>query len=196
MVAALPQFQLRPISQLSKDFLSMGLTDYHSAVEYVWALPYGRNSNRADYSLVLHEGRGTCATKHALLAQVALDHEMHEIQLCIGIYEMNEQNTPGVGKILDQYGLPYLPEAHCYLKVGEERYDFTRIETEGEKIQCFLLERTIEPSGIEQLKMVVHQDFLKMWIATGVFGIRFTFEKIWKVREECIQALSEPTVSS
>ena len=30
-------------------------------------LPYGRNANRYDFSLVLSENKGTCSSKHAFL---------------------------------------------------------------------------------------------------------------------------------
>jgi hypothetical protein len=36
-------------------------------------LRYGRNADRADFRLVLSEGRGICSTKHALLAAVAFE---------------------------------------------------------------------------------------------------------------------------
>ncbi|MEO8071760.1 MAG: hypothetical protein ABI686_00790 [Acidobacteriota bacterium] len=56
-------------------------------------MPYGRNSNRADFNLVLKENRGMCATKHALLAALAAEHNQ-PVFLTLGIYEMNEGNTP------------------------------------------------------------------------------------------------------
>jgi hypothetical protein len=34
-----------------------------------------------------------------------------DIVLVLGIYEMSEQNTPGVGAVLAKYGLTMLPEA-------------------------------------------------------------------------------------
>ena len=42
-----------------------------SAVTYIRRLPYGRNTDRSDILRVLREGKGTCSTKHALLACLA-----------------------------------------------------------------------------------------------------------------------------
>jgi hypothetical protein len=64
----LPNFDLDPGSTISAQFLFYGKRDYHAAASYVQSLPYSRNSERSDYGLVLAERRGTCSTKHALLA--------------------------------------------------------------------------------------------------------------------------------
>jgi hypothetical protein len=39
----------------------------------------------------------------------------------LGIYEMHERNTPGVGAVLEREGLSGIPEAHCYLVVNQRR---------------------------------------------------------------------------
>lgn len=49
------------------------------------------------------------------------------VRLMIGIYLMNEDNTPGVGKVLERYGLKEIPEAHCYLRFEGQYLDFTRL---------------------------------------------------------------------
>jgi len=59
--------------------------------------------------------RFTCTTKHALLAALAREQHINA-QLVLGIYEMSERNTPGVGHVLSRYGLSYIPEAHCHLR--------------------------------------------------------------------------------
>src|SRR5215813_2060548 len=117
---ALPANPLKPAGQSTADFVVRGITDFRSAGRYLHQLPYGRNSNRADFRLVLPEGRGTCSTKHALLAELACEQNL-PIVLTLGIYEMHEWNTPGTGKVLDQYGLSFIPEAHCYLTYGGQR---------------------------------------------------------------------------
>jgi hypothetical protein len=103
-VAPLPDFPLDPQLPLGGRFAALGLRRFHAAAEYVWRLPYGRTTDRADYTAVLTERRGTCSTKHALLAATAREHAQ-PLQLVLGIYEMDERNTPGVGSILKQHGL-------------------------------------------------------------------------------------------
>lgn len=73
-VEALPRSALTGGTGLGVGFAALGLRDYHVAARHVRRLPYGRNSRRADYGLVLQEGRGTCSTEHALLTALAGEH--------------------------------------------------------------------------------------------------------------------------
>ena len=91
-----------------------GWRRYRDAARHVRSLPYGRNSDRSDWRLVLAEGRGTCSTKHALLSELARENGRH-VALVLGVYEMDGGNTPRIGAVLERDGLPRAPEAHCYL---------------------------------------------------------------------------------
>lgn len=190
MIRQLPQFQIESEQNVSKEFLQLGIKDFHSAIRHVWDLPYGRNSNSADYTLVLTEKKGTCSTKHAILAKLAQEHE-EEIHFMTGIYEMSEQNTPGVGNVLQKYGLSYLPEAHCYLIYQGRRFDFTRhLESNGQPIDSFLYEETIQPGQIGDYKRKLHQAFLQQWLRDEQLDSITCWEALWGIREECIQALA------
>ena len=57
-----------PITAL---FRAAGTHDFVGAARHLLALPYGRIADRNKFWLVLEEGRGTCTTKHALLAELA-----------------------------------------------------------------------------------------------------------------------------
>lgn len=115
-----------------------------------------------------------------------------DIALVLGIYEMSEQNTPGVGAVLAKYGLAILPEAHCYLRMGGKRIDGTRPAHRGlaEPIADFLHEEEIDPTQITNCKTEIHKQYLSRWITdNGGLDGRST-EDIWKIREECIAGLS------
>ncbi|MBI3801545.1 MAG: hypothetical protein HY268_31815 [Deltaproteobacteria bacterium] len=188
---ALPEAPLRPGGQITVELMTRRITDFRSAGRYLHHLPYGRNSDRSDFRLVLSEGRGTCSTKHALLAELAREQNL-PLVLTLGIYQMHERNTPGVGIVLDRYGLPYIPEAHCYLRYEGIRIDITRSGAEpSEPIDRFLSEEAIVPTQIGDYKVQFHQRFLHSWLATtNVVGDR-SFAQIWKIREECIAALAQ-----
>lgn len=181
-------FQIRPCDGVSNEFVKRGVATFHEALTYIGRLPYGRNTDRADFRLVLPEQKGTCATKHALLAQLALEQQRTDIRLVVGVYEMHERNTPGVGQVLEQHGLTYVPEAHCYLMSGEERIDVTRAGVTGDPITHFLFEQEITPEGIGALKTELHQEFIKRWLTEQ--GESRTFGELWAIREACIKALS------
>jgi hypothetical protein len=185
----LPDTMLQSRGQVTADFFTRGVVDFRAAGRYLHQLPYGRNSDRSDYRLVIPEGRGTCSTKHALLAELAREHYL-PVALTLGIYKMHERNTPGVGLVLDKYGLSHIPEAHCYLTYEGRRIDVTRSGMEPtDPIKQFLHEETITPEQIGDYKVQLHQQFLRQWVTNAILTQRPSFEEIWRIREECIAAL-------
>lgn len=188
---AVPAVALHPSSFISEAFLARHIGDLQSAARYLHHLPYGRNTNRADFRLVLAEGRGTCSTKHALLAELAREEHI-PVALTLGIYAMHERNTPGVGCVLEKYALPFLPEAHCYLTYAHTRIDITRSGVVStEPITQFFHEELITPAAIGEYKVHVHHRYLRTWLAREHGVISLSFAEIWKIREECIAALAQ-----
>lgn len=188
---ALPDVSLTPAGPLSAACIALGLTDVRSVGRYLQALPYGRTANRTDYQAVLRQSKGTCSTKHAFLIALANEQKL-ALALTLGIYEMNERNTPGVGPVLASYRLAFIPEAHCYVTCGATRIDVTRSGVApAEPISRFLHEETIVPRQIGDYKVAMHRQFMQDWVhhhpemAAGL-----SFEQVWQVRELCIAALS------
>lgn len=182
---SLPAVPLDAEGEFGAAFGEVGIRDYRSAARYVGDLPYGRNADRSDYRLVLPERRGTCSTKHALLAALAREHDA-PVELRLGIYLMDGRNTPGIGPVLARHGLQHLPEAHCYLAHRGARVDLTGAGSGVAK--SFLHEETIEPDGIGAHKVRVHRTFLRAWAAERGLDP----DLAWRAREECIAALSSP----
>jgi hypothetical protein len=185
-IERLPSFALHTDGPLGRRFAALGLDDYREAARYVRDLPYGRNSDRSDWRLVLTEERGTCSTKHALLAELARENG-RSVALVLGVYEMDGANTPGVGPVLKKYGLRCVPEAHCYLTHEGARVDLTRESEGAERVKCFLHEEEIEPHQIGEYKVEAHREFVRQWAAHRGPDP----ESVWRAREECIAALAE-----
>jgi hypothetical protein len=106
---------------------------------------------------------------------------------------MHERNTPGVGAVLARYGLAALPEAHCYVTYEGTRIDITRSGTEPtEPIAQFLHEEAIMPEQIGDYKVTLHRQFMQDWVINHVETVRgWSFEDMWRIREECIAALGQ-----
>lgn len=169
---------------------TLGIQNFQDAIHYVQALPYGRNSNRSDYRLVITEGKGTCSTKHAFLKAVAMEQKQDSVQLIIGMYQMQANNTPKIGAVLEAANIAWLPEAHCYLNIAGKRLDITTAQADFKKLASYILEeKAIEPQQIGTYKVAYHQSYLKNWLTTTDYP--HNFETVWKIREQCIQALSE-----
>ena len=189
---ALDPNSFRSDGVITSAFVRLGNGTFRAAGRYIQALPYGRNSHPGDPLIVLTEKQGTCSTKHALLRRLAIEQQL-DIALVLGIYEMSEENTPGVGAVLAKHGLASLPEAHCYLRIAGKRIDVTRAAHRGpaDPIADFLHEEEINPTQITNYKTEMHKQYLSRWI-TDIGGLDGrSMADIWKVREECIASLSK-----
>ena len=182
-------FKLDKSKPLSKLCINEGFNDFKSISNYFKSLPYGRNSDKSNMKLVLSEKKGTCATKHAFLKELALENNQDTIKLYVGVYRMNDDNTSGVKPILTKYKLNYLPQAHTYLKINGELFDMTRSEiSETNFMDDLIFEEEISPDQVVDYKRELHQNFLKEWINKE--NINYTFDEIWAIREEGIEILS------
>ncbi len=163
--------------------------NFDTLIEKVRHIPYGRNSNRTDFSLVISENKGTCSSRHAFLKDYADQNNIPNIELTIGIYKMNEQNTQ-IGTTLSENNIDYIPEAHCYLKINGEVVDVTNPGSDFNKIKNdILVEITIEPNQVSDFKVNYHKAFIQNWIIEN--RINYSFEEIWAIREQCIENLSK-----
>lgn len=167
-----------------------GISDWNAMVQYIRRLPYGRNENRYDPSLVLTEERGTCSSKHALLKSIANLNGIPHVKLITGIYKMNEQNTPKIGSILQENGIAYIPEAHCYLLLNGHRIDLTTPNASFSKLEADLLqELELQPDQVGDFKVAYHKEYLQKWLPGS--GLTIGFDELWQIREQCIRNLSE-----
>jgi hypothetical protein len=164
--------------------------NFETLIEKVKNIPYGRNANRYDFSLVLSENKGTCSSKHAFLKDFADKNEIENVKLYIGIFKMNETNTPKLGDLLSNNKIECIPEAHCYLKINQVPVDVTTVDSFYDKIKQDIVEEIeITPNQVSDFKVTYHKAFLKNWIKET--NQNNTFEEIWEIREQCISKLSQ-----
>ena len=164
--------------------------NFETLIEKIKNIPYGRNANRYDFSLVLSENKGTCSSKHAFLKDFADKNEIENVKLYIGIFKMNETNTPKIGDLLSNNKIEYIPEAHCYLKINQVQVDVTTVDSFYDKIKQDIVEEIeITPNQVSDFKVTYHKAFLKNWIKET--NQNNTFEEIWEIREQCISKLSQ-----
>ena len=128
-------YNLTSTDTLTIQIKALGLNTWGDLIKYVKSLPYGRNENRQDLSLVLNEKKGTCSSKHAFLKLVADLNQIPNIKLIIGLYKMSQENTPKIGNELSKNGIDFIPEAHCYLQINNEKIDITSNSSDFQKIE-------------------------------------------------------------
>lgn len=181
--------KLKSQDELTQSIKEKDILNFRTLTSYIKNLPYSRNLNREDVTLVWKEQKGTCSSKHAFLKHVADLNVLPNIELILGMYKMNCTNTPKIGNALSKHQLDCIPEAHCYLKINDERFDYTSPTSDFNRIKNnILLEKVITPQQVAKYKVMFHKAYIKDWIETN--NISFDFDKIWRIREQCIANLS------
>lgn len=181
---ALPQFRLSESSETARLFLDLDIVDFHRAARHVSTLPFVDGAERDDWAERVLDGQGTRAAAHALLARPAAEHGV-PVQLMLGVYELNEANTPAAGDVLRRFGMTEVLDADCHLAYGGERL----LLTPGVSVddRAFLHEEPITPGQIGAHKRTVYQRHLWDWaVARGM-----TTGEAWEVRQACVAALAD-----
>lgn len=142
-----PNLPMLETGVISKEFLNRGITHFIDACRYVSDMTYGYNSDRDDSMSLFKERKGTCTTKHAVIATLAIELDL-PITKTIGIYAMTEDIVTGTNQILDQYHLPYVPMLHCFLAYENYRVDLTEGNHNGKNrsIEAFLFTKKVSPN--------------------------------------------------
>lgn len=184
----LPDFELTADAPLAASFRELELHRFSEACLYVQNLPYGRNLRRDDFAAVLHEGKGTCSTKHGLLSRLAELHAQDDIHLMVGIFLMSEETHPQLAEVLEKHGLKSIPEAHCYFRYEGNRYDFTAKGKDISGIEPFIVrEQRCEPQQLVDWKPMIHKHYLEGWLKRQSFD--YSLDELWEIREQCILEL-------
>ena len=180
-------FPLTGNGPLSSAVQALGLESFAEVAEVIRTLPYGRVADNEDQAAILRERRGTCSSKHRLLATLAHECGHADVSLMIGFYEMSEHNTPGVGSVLAAARVDAIPEAHCYLMYEGRRYDFTGLASgQSSPFDSLIDERSVAPKDLPSVKLKCHREAIARWATK----IGLNFERAWQLREECIAALA------
>ncbi len=145
-ITALPNAPIDPAGPVSEKFLELGQRTFHDACRHVHGMPYGYNSDRDDPMMLFKEGKGSCTTKHAVIATLARELGL-PVEKEIGVYAMTEDLVTGTDSILKRYDLPYIPMIHCFLAGDGVRVDLTEGNHNGKNrsIEEFLHTERVIP---------------------------------------------------
>jgi hypothetical protein len=179
-------FPLRRGDPLCEPVIAAGFERLDQVAAHLWSLPYRRPAGSGHPLAVLREGCGTCSGKHQLLARLAQASGRFDVVLTLGVYDMDEDNTPGVGEVLAAAGVRHLPEAHCYLTVDHQRLDYTGLPRGKRSVFSALVQEHFpRPDDLVERKAAVHGAALAAW--AGQHG--WPVDRAWALREACITAL-------
>jgi hypothetical protein len=184
-------FQITSDELYSRLFKERGVFSFQEACRWVQELPYGRTKSRDDFSDLFHEIKGTCSTKHGLLAGLAEENKQAEVELMMGIFLMNEDTHSVLKDFFEDKPYTAIPEAHCFLRIKGERFDFTSLQSRMDLIVPKLIrEQRIDPHQVGEWKVAIHKDYIQKWLKRKP-ELNRDLDTFWKEREDCIKMFSQ-----
>jgi hypothetical protein len=187
-----PDKKIGDAGPVSGVFLDLGISRFHQACRYVHELPYGYNSDRDDLMILFKENMGSCTTKHAVIATLAVELGFI-IEKSVGIYAMTEALVTGTNRILEKYRLPYVPMVHCFLVNGNHRVDLSEGNQNGKNgpIDQFLYTEKVEANISAKDEYLLYRKALKNHVLPAGELQGVDMKTILKAREEGILLLRE-----
>lgn len=186
----LPDKPIVPSGIISDRFIRLGIDTFHKACRYVYERPYGYNSDRDDLMILFKEGMGSCTTKHAVIAVLAVELNL-PVEKNIGIYAMTGEIVTGADRICARYDLPYVPMIHCFLTDGDHRVDLTEGNVNGKNrsIDTFLYTERVVPNISAKEEYLKYRRALKDHILSRTELQGAGIKDVLHAREEGLELL-------
>ena len=188
----LPDVEIKPVGDISKKFLELGIKSFKEAIDFVHKSEYGYNSNADDKMIFFKEKMGTCTTKHATIAGLAEELNI-PLYKHVGIYKFTEEISTGTNEILKKYNVPYVPMAHCFLVYNDHRFDLTEGNCNGKNttIESFIHEEQVDPFISRKDEYLLLKKVLKELILPSKEMEGIKERTLLKAREESIILLKK-----
>ncbi|MBD3412900.1 MAG: hypothetical protein GF421_00515 [Candidatus Aminicenantes bacterium] len=187
-----PDKSLYKAGVISAEFLSLGIKSFIQACQYVHKLPYGYNSHRDDLMILFKENKGTCTTKHAVIATLGEELDL-PVEKSIGIYAMTQKIVTGTDEILENFHLPYVPMIHCFLVYHQYQVDLTEGNNNGKNrsIEKFLYTQKVVPNISAKDEYLLYRNALKDYILSRKEMKGVEMAQILRAREQGLQLLKK-----
>jgi len=186
----LPDKKIVAAGEMSEKFLEMNIKNFKEACMYVHHQEYGYNSNYDDRFIFFKEKKGTCTSKHAVIAALAEELGI-PLYKYVGIYKFTEDISLGADKILKKYKIPYIPMQHCFLVYQDLRFDLTEGNNNGKKtsIQNFIHAEKVEPFISRKDEYLILKKVLKEKVLPSDEMRGISERTLLKAREEGLKLL-------
>lgn len=183
----IPNVEIKDNGKISRKFLELGITSFKEACDYVHNIEYGYNTDYEDRMILFNENRGTCTTKHAIIAGLAEELEI-PLYKYVGIYKFTEEISTGTNEILKKYNIPYVPMTHCFLKYKDFQFDLTEGNCNGKNttLEEFLHVEKVNPFISRKDEYLLFKRVLKEKVLLSKEMDGISERTLLKAREESI----------
>ncbi|MDX1798850.1 MAG: hypothetical protein R3255_09395 [Candidatus Lokiarchaeia archaeon] len=188
----LPDAEIKPIGELSRIFFELGIKTFKEACNYVHNAEYGYNSTYDDKLIFFKEKKGTCTSKHAVIAGLAEELKI-PLYKHVGVYKFTEEISTGTEKILKKYKIPYVPMIHCFLVYRGNKFDLTEGNCNGKNtsIEEFIHEEKVDPFITTKNEYLLFKKVMKEKILPSDEMEGIKERTLLKAREEAIILIKE-----
>lgn len=189
-IEVLPNTLIEAKGALSQQFLLREIQTFHAACDWVKHLPYGFNSTSEDSLILFQEQMGTCTTKHGAIARLAQELGL-EVYKNLGFYRLNDEIVTGVTAILQEYGLTFIPQIHCFLEYGSFRVDLTEGNCNGKNktIEDYDFVIRVNPDPTQAEKAAYYAECLEKYNEIDLKLQQFTVPEVLEILERCDRQL-------
>lgn len=182
----LPVTPLSDSGRLGRRFTALGVTTFRDACAWVQDLPYGANRAGRHAEGVFEDMRGTCRSKHDLIAALARELDLR-VSKYVGAYRLDESVVEGAGAVLAAYGLTYVPQIHCVLKYDERFFDLTAGNCHGKKRDVTDMDVyfRLEPFASDQQEQAVYELCARYYGQTDAILALRSVDELRRIASEC-----------
>ncbi len=191
----LPDIEIKLAGEISKKFLELGIRSFREACDYVHDIEYGYNTNYDDKMIFFKENKGSCTSKHTVIAGLAEELNIL-LYKHVGVYKFTEEISTGANEILKKYKISYVPMVHCYLVYKDFRFDLTEGNCNGKNttIEEFIHERKVNPFISRKDEYLLFKKILKEYVLPSKEMEGISERTLLKARGESIILLKENTI--
>lgn len=188
----LPNAPIIPSGEISRKFLELGIESFKEACNYVHNIDYGYNTNYDDKMIFFKENKGTCTTKHGVIAGLAEELDIPLFKH-VGVYKFTEEISTDANEILEKYEIPFVPMAHCFLVYKDFRFDLTEGNCNGKNtsIEEFMHEEKVDPFITRKDEYLLYKKVLKEKVLPSKEMEGKRERTLLKAREESIKLLKK-----
>ena len=127
---------------------------------------------------------------HAVLATLAVENEIKEIELMMGIFLVDQNAFPELENYFKDKDYTNIALTTSYLKFNNKRIDFSSskqiLETIAPKI---VREQRMDPHQSKEWKEKIYEDYIQKWLKRNP-SITYPIEKILKEEKNLIELIS------
>lgn len=188
VMKGLPNFSITAQSSLSSLLRTKKVSDFCAAIKYLRSLPARSDPGAPDLLRVAQEG-GTVCAKNAVLASLGRENNQPEVKLALCTYSVDFRSAPVLRSLLNEYGLPAVPEASCFLKYQKSFYT---IAHESLRVtQPIVSDIEITPQQIGSFAQRYRHHHIEHWLQLENLHRTWTVDKIITVKKELRKKLEE-----